>query len=125
MCLPPVLYLAGKEKCGYLFTVYSLLILGATFLCCSRQAMVGALIIYPICIIILLVKGKYRIPNICIAAAAVAGGIVFICIFREKFAEFFKTVFENVFVNGEINGSGRWRLWKDALDYFGSAPIFG
>ena len=125
MCIPPVLYLAGKEKCGYLFSVYSLLILGATFLCCSRQAMVGALIIYPICFIILLVKGKYRIPNICIAAAVVAGGIVFICIFREKFAEVFKSVFDNVFVNGEMNGSGRWRLWKDALDYFGAAPLFG
>ena len=125
MCIPAVLYLAGKEKCGYLFTAYSLLILAATFLCCSRQAMVGALVIYPACMIILLVKGKYRIPNICIAAATVAAGIVFICIFREKFVGFFKTVFENVFVNGELNGSGRWRIWKEALDYFSSSPLLG
>lgn len=125
MCIPAVLYLAGKEKCGYLLTGYSLIVLAASILCCSRQAMIGAVIIYPVSLIILLVKGKYRIPNICIAAAAVAAGIVLICIFREKFIGFFKTVFNNVFVNGELNGSGRWRIWKQALEYFSDAPVFG
>ncbi|MDE7083197.1 MAG: O-antigen ligase family protein [Clostridia bacterium] len=125
MCIPATLYLAGKMKHGYLFTLYSLLILAATFLSCSRQAMIGALIIYPVSLVILLVKGKYRIPNLCITAAAVVAGIVLICIFREKFVTAFKTIFDNVVVNGELNGSGRWRIWKEAFKYFNSSPLFG
>ncbi len=125
LCLPAALFLAGKHKYGYLFTAYSLLIFAASILSCSRQAMVGALIIYPVCIIILLVKGKNRIPNLCIAAAAVLAGIAILCVFKEQVADFFKTVFENIFVNGELNGSGRWEIWKEAIRYFSEAPLFG
>lgn len=125
MCLPSALYLAGKNKYGYLFTAYSLLIFAASLLCCSRQAMLVALVIYPTCLIILFVKGNHRIPNLCIAAVAVAAGIVLVCIFREKFVSAIKTIFENVFVNGELNGSGRWRIWKEAIKYFREYPVFG
>ncbi|MDE6667053.1 MAG: O-antigen ligase family protein [Clostridia bacterium] len=125
MCLPSALYLAGIKKHGYLFTAYSFIIFAASMLCCSRQAMIVAAIIYPVCLIILLVKGKYRIPNLCITAVAVAIGIILICIFREKFVAAVKAVFENVFVNGELNGSGRWNLWKEAMHYFEDYPLFG
>jgi len=124
-CVPAALYLAGRAKHGYLFTAYSLLILIATFMCCSRQAMLGALIIYPVCIIILLVKGKYRIPNLCIVAGALLAAIVLICIFREKFVNSIKTIFDNVIVNGELNGSGRWRLWKEAVNNYLNNPLLG
>ena len=125
MCLPAALYLAGTHKCGYLFTVYAFIIFAASMLCCSRQAMIVSIIILPICLIILLVKGKYRIPNLCITAAGVAVGIILICIFREKLISAIKTIFDNVIVNGELDGSGRWRIWKEAISYFEEYPIFG
>ena len=125
MCIPSALYLAGTSKFGYLFTAYSFIVFVASLLCCSRQAMLVAMIIFPICLIILLVKGKYRIPNLCITAAGVAVGIVLICIFREQFVEAIKTIFNNVFVNGELNGSGRWEIWKEATVYFKDYPVFG
>ncbi len=125
LCLPAATFLAGREKHGYIFTVYSALIFTATILSCSRQAMIGAILIYPVCLIILLVKGKYRIPNLCITAAAVLAGIVLVCIFREKILESLAAIFENIIVDGELNGSGRWRLWKEALIYFSEFPIFG
>ncbi len=125
MCVPATLYLAGKSKCGYLFTAYSLLVLAATFMSCSRQAMIGALIIYPVCMIILLVKGKYRIPNLCIVAGAILTAVILICIFREKFVESFKAIFGNIIVNGEFYGSERWEIWKEAINYFLDSPLFG
>lgn len=125
MCLPSAVYIAGIHKYGYLFTAYSFIVFVASLMCCSRQAMVVAIVIFPICLIVLLVKGKYRIPNLCITAAAVAAGIVLICIFREKFIIAIKAIFDNVFVNGELNGSGRWRIWKEALKYFSENPILG
>lgn len=125
MCLPSAVYLVGRSKHGYLFTAYSLLVFAASLLSCSRQAMVVAALVYPVCLIILFVKGRYRIPNLCITAGAVAVGIVLICVFREKFVEAVKAIFDNVFVNGELNGSGRWTIWKEALGYFKDYPVFG
>ena len=125
MCLPSAVYLAGRSKYGYSFTVYSLLIFAVSLLCCSRQAMVVAMAVYPVCLIILFVKGKYRIPNLCIAAGAAVAGIALICVFRVEFVAAVKAIFDNIFVNGELNGSGRWNIWKEALGYFKDYPLFG
>lgn len=125
ICLPAATFLAGREKHGYIFTVYSAFIFTATILSCSRQSMLGAMFIYPVCLIILLVKGKYRIPNLCITAAIAVTGAVLIGVFHREIAEALKTIFENIIVDGELNGSGRWRLWKEALTYFSEYPLFG
>lgn len=125
MCLPSAVYLAGRSKYGYLFTVYSLLIFAASVLCCSRQAIVVALAVFPVCLITLLIKGKYRIHNIIIVSLAAVAGIVLICIYREEFVKSVQAVFDNFIVDGELNGSGRWKLWKEAINFFERYPVFG
>lgn len=125
ICLPAATYLAGKVKHGYILTAYSFLIVAASILCCSRQTMLGIIIMCPICIIILLVKGKYRLQNLCISGAALVVGCVLVGVFHEKVFSALKTIFENIVVNGELNGSGRWLLWKESIDYFKQFPIFG
>lgn len=125
MCIPAVTYLAAKKKYGFGFTVYSLFVVAAAVLCCSRQAMVGAAVIYPLCLVILLVKGKNRIANLIVIGATTVAGIILACIFSKQIYAFIKEIMENIIVNGTLNGSGRWSIWQEALCYFEASPLFG
>lgn len=125
MCIPSVIYLSGKKSFGFVYTLYSFILFVAVFFSCSRQAMVGGALIYPFCLIALFLKGKNKIANACILGAAAIAGIILICIYREAVLRFFKEVFDNIVVDGELNGSGRIRIWKEALANFNAYPIFG
>ncbi len=125
MCIPPVFYLAARKKFGYLLTAYSLLILVASVLCCSRQAMVGAAIIYPVCTVILLVTGKNKLANGAVFITAAVAACILAIIFREKVLSFFKEILANIVVDGELNGSGRWAIWNEAINLFKKRPVFG
>lgn len=125
MCIPAVFYLATKKKYGVVYTAYSVFLFLGVILCCSRQAMISAAIIYPVCALILIIKGGCKIANLCIIAAALIAGIVTVGILQDKIFDFFRTIFSNVFQNGELNGSGRMLLWRQAIDDFRQCPIFG
>ena len=120
ICAPSIFFLAAKSKYGYLYYLYALVLLVATFFTMSRQAMVGAVIIYAICIILLIVNGKNKIINGCITGAGLIVAIALICVFRDKF----KALLEVLFYNIE-SGNGRTSLWELAVENFKSAPIFG
>ena len=70
LCIPAVTYLAIIKKYGFIYTLYSALLFVSVILSCSRQSIVGAFLIYPLCLIILLVKGKDRIANLSIIGCA-------------------------------------------------------
>lgn len=125
MCIPAVMYLACKKQYGFVYTLYSFSLFVALFFSCSRQAMVGGIIIYPFCLVLLFLKGKNRFANMCVLGAAAVAGIILIGIFNEAVFNFFKVIFDNIIVNGELNGSGRTRLWREAAAYFKKYPIFG
>lgn len=125
MCIPAPLYLACHNKHGYIFTVFSILLFVTTFLSCCRQAMVAAVIIYPACLVMLFWKGKNRLINACILATAAIAAIILIFVFREFIFKFFEMLLDNIFVDGELNGSGRGRLWKEAIEKFKTAPFLG
>ncbi len=125
MCLPATIYLAGKKSFGFVYTLYSFVLFTALFFSCSRQTMVGGAFVYIFCIATLFVKGKNRFANMCVLIAAAAACIVLIAVYHEAVFEFFQVIFENLIVDGELNGSGRMRLWREALGYFKKFPIFG
>lgn len=125
MCLPAIIFLAGRKRFGFVYTLYSFIIFVAVFFSCSRQAMVGGVFIYPFCVAMLLWKGKNRIANIVVLGSAVVAGIILMCVFRVWVTDFFKEVFENFIVDGKLNGSGRIRIWKEALEVFKTYPVFG
>lgn len=125
MCVPFVLFLAGKEKYGWIFTLLSAMLFVVSFMSCSRQAIVGIVLTYPVCAIYTLVKGKNRISNICVLAACLIGGGILVAVFKDIAIEYFKDLFKAIMDNGELSGSGRMRLWKEAIGFFKSAPVFG
>ena len=63
--------------------------------------------------------------NACILSAAAVAAIILISIFHEFVFKFFKEIFDNIVVDGELNGSGRMRIWREALENFKEFPIFG
>ena len=126
MCIPAVTYLAGIKKHGYLYTLYSFLIILACVFSCSRQNYICAALIYPVCLVILLWKGKYRKINAIIIGVAVIAAAVFVGVAFNQISDAFKRLCENFYyVGGEFSGNGRTRLWRDAIKNFKSSPIFG
>ncbi len=125
LCIPSATYLAGKFRYSFPFTLYSLVLVIAAFMSMSRQAMIGAVIIFAICAIILLVKGKNRIANTLIIGAGLIGAIIVVGLKQDTVFAYFKKLFDNVVVNGELNGSGRWKIWQLGIENFKAHPVFG
>ena len=123
--VPAVIYLAGKHKFGYIFSAYSVIMLVVVALSSSRQAMVTAALIYPIAVIALFVKGKYRKMNAITLISAFLVCVIVLLIFHDKMWGYIVKLFKSIKVNGEWNGNGRTALWKCALENFRTAPIFG
>lgn len=118
--IPAIFYLAGKNERGYLFFLYSVVVLFAAFMSMSRQAMLGSVVIYPLCLIILLIKGKNRMINAIITSVAAVCIIVLMGVFWNKLSELFSNIFNNLF-----SGSGRTKIWKEGIGEFVSAPFLG
>ena len=125
ICIPAVMYLAGKKKFGFFYTLYSLVLFVALFFSCSRQAMIGGAAIYPFCIAMTLIKKQNRLENIIVLSAAAAVSIVLIGVFHESVTQFFRVIFNNLVVDGELSGSGRTQIWREAIAYFKKYPVFG
>lgn len=83
-CLPFTLYLAGRKKFGFLYLVFSIIFAIGIVFSMSRQGMVTVVLIYPSCLIALLLKGKNRIANSITVGAAVVTGIILLCVFHEQ-----------------------------------------
>lgn len=120
LCVPSVFFLAGISKHGYLYYIYALILAVAIVLTMSRQAMIGVAFVYPICIVILLVKGKNLLANGIITAVAVVIGSVFLGLYWEKVESILELLTSNI-----DTGNGRLGLWEDAIQNFLSAPVFG
>lgn len=124
--LPFILYIASKYKHGWIFTLYSIIVVFGVLLSGSRQSMLATAVIYIISYIVLLVKGKNRKINFAIAAVSVIAVVAVILIFSEQFVEFLKNMLSSL-VNseGEFTGNGRTGLIELAIEAFKANPIFG
>ena len=126
ICLPSVFYLAGKYKYGFVFTLFSAFLFVAIWMSCSRQAMLGSLVIYPICLVVLLIKGTNRFANLCIVISSLVAISVLLLISRDTIFKYFKDLISKIMDNnGELTGNGRMSLWEGGIEYFKSAPFLG
>lgn len=124
--IPMVLYLAAKSKYGYLFFLYSMVLVITVFLTTSRQAMLATAIVYPISVIVLLVKGKNRLVNLIITALAVTVALIVAVKFWDKIIVLFDSVLDKLTnEQGIFSGNGRVDLIKIALETFEKNPVFG
>lgn len=125
MTIPAITYLAGKLKYGFLLTAYAVAVAAAVILSCARQGIVALAIVYPISLLLLLIKGKNKFANATVAAALFIACALLLAVYYEYIFDFFKTLFANVIVDGELDGSGRMRLWRQGIENFKNYPVFG
>lgn len=125
ICLPSVLYLAGKYKYGFIFTLFSIVLFVTIWMSCSRQSMLASLVLYPVCLIVLLVKGNNRFANICLVVCSFVAILILLLISRDTILKYFKDLISKIVVNGELSGNGRMKLWEGGIKNFKSAPFLG
>ena len=181
MCVPSVMYLAGTEKYGYLYFVYSIFLSIGVILSMSRQAWVALVIIYLISLVALLLVGKNRLINSIITGVVAVVFLILFLTLKDKILlllsgtpnskgtksavlllgvaiyiigiSILNIKCKNKYIKYGITGgsvllilivagifyektlellykliessNGRNVLWKDSIDNFLSAPVFG
>ena len=182
LCVPSVMYLAGTQKFGYIYFVYSIFLSVGVIFTMSRQAWVALAIVYLISLVALLLLGKNRLINCIITGVAAAVFLILfltlkdkilllisgtpsssgstatvvllilgalyligICVLiikcKNKYIKYGVTggsvllilIFAAIFHEKTLplllkfidSSNGRDVLWKDAIDNFVSAPVFG
>lgn len=125
VCVPAAIYLATVCKRGWLFTLYSLVLVLACVLSLSRQAMLGIAIIYPLSLILLFKKSPHKLINACIIIGAAVAAIAVLALNWNGFIFTLSRIFDDLFVNGEFYAGDRMGLTQAALMDFANAPIFG
>ncbi len=181
LCVPSVMYLAGTQKLGYLYFIYSIVLAVGVIFTMSRQAWVALVIVYLISLVALLLIGKYRLINCIITGVVAITLIILFATLKDKIMllisgtpnsqgiksfslllvvslyiiaiSILNIKCKNKFVKYGITGgsllviiiiaaifhqkafelltkfiessNGRNVLWKDAINNFLSAPVFG
>ncbi len=120
LCIPPIVYLAGKYKHGYFFFIYAIIVTLAAIFSMSRQAMGGAILVFVISTVALLIYGKNKLANGIITGALAVALVVICAVYREEILKLFKSVFDTL-----SGGNGRFKLWEAAWENFLSAPLLG
>ena len=184
LCVPSVMYLAGTQKHGYLYFIYSVFLAVGVIFTMSRQAWVALAVIYLVSLVTLLLLGKNKLINSIITGVVAAAVIILFATMKDKIlllvsgtphsggtsvtkyaillavaalyiiaitalnikcknkavkygvtggsillvlliaAIFYDKTYEllSKFIE---SSNGRGNLWKDAIDNFISAPVFG
>jgi O-antigen ligase len=128
MSIPFAFYFAARTRPPEVWFVIGSLLLGSTFLSCSRGAIVTAVPIYLVSVIFTFIKAKHK-KRFRIATAAALGILFTVALIKgdEVLKIFAKVpkIFE--IIGGEliINDSDRFRVYSDGLKAFRDAKIFG
>ncbi len=118
--MPGAFYLAVKKKHGFVFSALGTLIFLAVIASNSRGSMLMGGIVYVACVVMTLINKKNRIGNLVVFAVVAAAAVVVLIVFRDKLADLFASLLDLGF-----ESNGRWELFRDGLEKFTLAPIFG
>lgn len=120
LCVPAALFLAGKCRYGWLFTLYSIVLVTAAFFSMSRQSIIGACAVFAVGAVVLIINGKNRWINVGILSVVAVGLAIYCGVRWDSVISFFESVASNF---GDDNG--RFELYRDALINFRDFPVFG
>lgn len=84
LCVPSVMYLAGTQKRGYLYFVYSVFLSVGVILTMSRQAWVALVLVYLVSLVALLLLGKNRLINSIITGVVAVVFIILALTLKDK-----------------------------------------
>lgn len=120
MLIPPLFYLAGTRKHGWIHFLLAGATYAAMVLSLCRAAMLVGTLIFGVCLIAVCCfgsnKGLFRI-FLCMALTFLVGCVIF---FREEILATFSSLMELGF-----SDEGRFALWRGGMEIFLRYPIFG
>lgn len=125
LCIPSVMYLASKYKYGFILTIYSIILAIACVFTTSKQALIGILIVYPICFVCLFVWAKKKLSHLIVYIVTAVCGIIFVAVCWDFVYNTALTLIGNVFVDGHFYASNRTVLYGLGFEHFESAPVLG
>lgn len=126
LCVPFIFFLAVESKRSYLLYLYAILVSFATVMTMSRQSMLAIAIVFPICLILLFIKGENKKTNAIITAAGFLLALIVFIVKREELIYALKELLKNlVDSEGDFTGNGRLPLLQQAIDNWLAAPVFG
>jgi len=120
MTIPMLFY--GVMKCRFpwiYFGIATLATLGAV-LTLSRNALIFAVLTYCACCVIACFFGRMKKAFRVLIPLGILGLVLFAVIFREKILNLLDD-----YVNRGLSDNGRFDLWREGLEGFLEAPIFG
>lgn len=120
MLIPAIFYGAMNNKYPYLYFFVATLALFGAVLTLSRNALIFASLSYAACALIGCFKGKNQRGFRIITGA----GIVIVLLGFAVLFDKIKTLLSDFFERG-FDNNGRFDLWRQGIDNFLSAPIFG
>lgn len=124
--IPPIFYLACREDRGYLYYLYAIVLFVAVFVVSSRQGMLGAVLVFPVCLFMLLKYGKNRVVNVAITLICAGLFFIFVGCFFNSVKTMFSGILSQLFnEDGNLSGSFRVELFGVAIENFIKYPIFG
>ncbi|MCD8294621.1 MAG: O-antigen ligase family protein [Clostridia bacterium] len=126
ICIPAVFLLASKYRHGWALVLYATVLAGFTVLSCSRQALIGLVITYPLPAVVSMVKGKRWKVSLCIICAVVLAVAIFCLCNLSKVKDMLTDIFSTLTdEEGNYTGNGRFSLIVLAMDHFSEYPVFG
>ncbi|MCM1440609.1 MAG: O-antigen ligase family protein [Roseburia sp.] len=120
LAIPASLYLAGRYRHGWAFTLYTLVLLVGVLFTLSRQSIISSALVFVVGAVLLLIGGNNRWINVGIFAAAALALGIYLAVRWNEFYKFFMYIVANF-----LNDSGRHELYENALINFRDFPVFG
>lgn len=122
MMLPAMFYFAAKEKRGWIYLLLSALTIVAVYFTLSRAALLVGILVFAAGIVYVLVRGKVNrrsnlITTCCLAVCLCAAVLA---VFKGNLGDLFE-----FFASVGFSDRGRFRIWKQMLEFFTSFPVFG
>lgn len=120
LTIAPVMYLAYSDRHGYVYVCLAFMALAGVSLTLSRGSLIVACAQFVPLILFVLIKGRSKILNLVVTLLISATIGLCACFFKDKLVLIY-----DFFLKSKLNDANRFVLWRQAVDNFITAPIFG
>lgn len=118
--LPPLFYLAGSRKNGWIQFFLIIVSYAAILLSMCRAAVLVGFVIFLCCLIAVCLDGANRNLFRFLLGVSLLTGLVLVITLRTQIIETFSFLF-----NAGFSDAGRFDLWRGGIEIFRRYPVFG
>lgn len=116
----PFYFAATDERRPWLWFLFCVLVFGGIVLSGSRGALLFGAITFLLCLLLLFIKAKNKKQSRLSILVLCLFGLASLFLLREQLLSVL-----SIYIKQGFSDSGRFALWKGALEAFGQGPIFG